>query len=235
MDRCQKGLDMLMEKYEIPGTAKLLCGDVVRIDGSDYPLLPWKNTRRFEELRNIVRSGRLGAVCTYRIGHTAVRGTDLFSLLEREAGILEFTVDSPVREAFAVGSGDVMNCILETENGCVCTIELAATLNEGAVDVDKHEIIARHGIACDRVVDTQVPQNSIYMFCKDCKEFTDTDFELYDYSEGEIARIRNAFAILKDKAARTENLAGKAHLEEVLKAVRQSLELCENCKVKENG
>lgn len=234
MDRCQKGLDGLLKKYEVGGKVTI-AGEEVSIDGAKYPLLPWEQVRRFEELRNIVKSGRIGRLCTCRIGHTARQGTDLLHLLEREAGILEFTAGSPVREVLVVGGKNVLNCILETENGCVCTAELAATLGQDAEAVDKHEIIAQNGVACDRVVDTQMPQSSIYVFGAKNERFTDTDFELFGYGEEEIALIRSAFALAKDAGTREENRRRKAHLECVVRAAENSLKLCEACKVDENG
>lgn len=106
MDRSQKGLDYLLEKYAVREAAQL-DGQTVKIGGKAYPLLPWESERRFFELRGIVGSGRIGKVCTCRIGHTAAKGTDLFALLAREAGILEYMVDSPVKEVFCIGGENV--------------------------------------------------------------------------------------------------------------------------------
>ena len=146
----QKGLEFLLKKYSVPSVAVLSCdGKTVKIDGVEYPVLPYESERRFMELRNLQLTGRLGNMSTYRIGHTAKKGTDLYELLAREIGILEFTVDSRVTEIFAIKSENAMNCIAETENGCVCTIELGATLENGQADIDKHEIITDSGVACD--------------------------------------------------------------------------------------
>ncbi len=223
----EKGLNLLLNKYAVNADAHI--GSVsVSIDGKEYPLLPWENERRFVELRNLV-NGRVGQLCTYRIGHTAQKGTDLWELLYREAGIVEFTTGSPVKEVFALQQGQCMNAILETENGCVCTVELAATLTEG--NVDKHEIITDNGIACDRVVDTQVPQSSIYVMGKENKCFTDVDAELYGYSIYEASLIRNAFALAQNPALREENAQKAAHLKEVVAAAKNSIETLENVKV----
>ena len=64
--------------------------------------------------------------------------------------------------------------------------------------MDRHEIIARRGIACDRVVDTQVPQSSIYQFTANGeKRYTDIDTELFGFSNAEILLIRAAFEVLR--------------------------------------
>lgn len=228
----QKSLNYLLEKYSVSATATLSdCGRRVLVDGEDIELLPYESERRFIELRGLVKGGRVGNMCTYRIGHTAPRGTDLMELLRREAGIVEFTVDSRIKEVFAIAGGSAMNCILETENGCVCTLELAATLEEGAPHIDKHEIITDAGVACDRVVDTQVPQSSVYVFGKRGATYTDTDAELYGHSECEINRIRNAFMLAKTPAARAEYKAKAAHLDAVIRAAEASLAGLENVKV----
>ena len=228
----QKGLNLLLEKYSVSADAKLADnGKTLVINGEKVPTLPWESERRFIELRNLVVLGRVGNMCTYRIGHTAKKGTDLFELLAREIGILEFTVNSSVKEVFAIAGKNTMNCIAETENGCVCTIELGATLEAGAADIDKHEIITDNGVACDRVVDTQVPQNSLYVFSKNGAAYCDTDAELYGYSELEINTIRNAFAIAKNADVKCANVEKWAHIQKVVSAARNSLETMENVKV----
>ena len=228
----QKGLDFLLSKYSVEDKVSFsIDGKTVNIADKTYPVLPYESERRFIEMRNLVLNGRLGNMCTYRIGHTFKKGSDIFEILKREIGILEFTINSIVKEIFAIASGNAMNCIVETENGCVCTIELGATLENGQKDVDKHEIITDNGVACDRVVDTQNPQESIYVYGKKELTFTDTDAELYGYSEMEINTIRNAFAIAKSKDLRYANVEKAAHIEKVVTAAKVSLETLENVKV----
>ena len=228
----QKGLNYLLEKYSVAADAKFSDnGKTLTINGEIVPTLPWESERRFIELRNLVTLGRVGNMCTYRIGHTSKKGTDLFEMLAREIGILEFTVDSSVKEIFAIAGVNTMNCIAETANGCVCTIELGATLEGDAADIDKHEIITDNGVACDRVVDTQIPQNSIYVFGKKDSVYCDTDAELYGYSEIEINTIRNAFALAKNEQARVAVKEKYAHIEAVVEAAKKSLDTLENVKV----
>lgn len=228
----QKGLNYLIDKYSVTVDAKLSAnGKFVVINGENVPTLPWESERRFIELRNLVVLGRVGNMCTYRIGHTVKAGRNLFDVLEREIGILEFTVNSGVKDIFAIGGNNTMNCIAETENGCVCTIELGATLTEGEADVDKHEIITDSGVACDRVVDTQVPQSSIYVRGNKQVAYTDTDAELYGYSEVEINVIRNAFMLAKDECARVQNKEKYEHIQRVVSAAKKSLATLENVEV----
>ena len=228
----QKGLDLLLNKYSVSKKAVLSAdGKTVAIDGNNVPVLPWESERRIIELRNLVVTGRLGNMCTYRIGHTAKKGTDLFEMLAREVGILEFTVNSTAKEIFAIAGVNTMNCIVETENGCVCTIELGATLEEGQKDVDKHEIITDNGVGCDRVVDTQMPQDSIYVFGKKTQAFMDTDAELYGYEEIQINTIRNAFSLAKSEELCKVNTNKWSHIQKVVAAAKISLATLENVKV----
>ena len=228
----QKGLDLLLNKYSVNAKAVLSAdGKMVIVNGKEIPVLPWESERRIIELRNLVMTGRLGNMCTYRIGHTAKKGADLFEMLAREVGILEFTVNSTAKEIFAIAGKNTMNCIVETENGCVCTIELGATLEDGQKDVDKHEIITDNGVGCDRVVDTQMPQDSIYVFGKNTNTYTDTDAELYNYEEIQINTIRNAFALAKSEELCKANTAKWAHIQKVVEAAKKSLATLENVKV----
>ena len=228
----QKGLNLLLEKYSVANTAVLSAdGKTVAINGKNVPVLPWESERRIIELRNLVVTGRMGNMCTYRIGRTTKKGTDLFEMFAREVGILEFTVNSVAKEIFAIAGKNTMNCIVETENGCVCTIELGATLEEGQRDIDKHEIITDSGVACDRVVDTQVPQESIYVYGKNKQAFMDTDAELFGYEEIQINTIRNAFAVAKSEELCKANTAKWAHIQKVVEGAKKSLATLENIKV----
>lgn len=227
----QKGLELLLNKYSVNATAEIKNQSLAVIDGKDIPLLPWESERRFVELRNLVVLKRVGNMCTYRIGHTAAKTADIFEILKRELGIVEFTVDSQVKEIFAIKGKNALNVIAETENGCVCTIEIACTLNDGEEVVDKHEIITDNGIACDMVVDTQVPKNSIYVFGDNKLAFTDTDSELYGYAQAEITAIRNAFAACKDEKVAKHNVEANARLDREVEAAKKSIENLENVKV----
>ena len=82
-------------------------------------------------------------------------------------------------------------------------------LPENTDEIDRHEIIARRGVASDRVVDTQVPQASIYKFTAEGEErFTDTDTELFGFEQEEILLVRAAYAVLCDmKLAKAWNKA----------------------------
>ena len=227
----QKGLNLLTEKYSIPWGVLNSDGKCVLKNGVNIPLLPFESERRFIEMRGLVVNGRLGNMCTYRIGHNAPAGSDLFNLLYREAGIIEFTVLSKIKEVFAIGGEGVLNCILETENGCVCTLELGATLSSDENSIDKHEIITDSGVALDRGVDTQVPQASVYLKGKSNQTYTDTDAELYGYSEYQCSVIRNALAVLKSDDCARHNVECDAHLSKVVDAAKKSLATLENVKV----
>jgi hypothetical protein len=97
----------------------------------------------------------------------------------------------------------------------------------GTPDIDKHEIITDNGVACDRVVDTQTPQSSIYVYGKENKTFTDTDAELHGLSEMEINTVRNAFLMAKCDATRVANKQTAEHIATVVAAAKESVEtLC---------
>ena len=228
----QKGLDYLLNKYSVGSDAVLSeCGCTVTVECDTYPVHAWEYERRFVELRALVNSGRVGSPCTYRIAHAACVGDDIFALLKREIGILEFTACSPVCEIFAIAGKNTLNCIAETEAGCVATIELATTLKVGTEHVDKHEIIADGGVCCDRVVDTQMPQQSIYLFGEEKATYRDTDAELFGYAEWQINTIRTAFNLAKCEDYRRKSVADDAHLMAVVAAAKKSLDTLENVKV----
>lgn len=220
----QKGLDDLLTKYSV-GTGAALSenGEGVVIDGAEYPLLPWESERRFFEMKNTFAT-RLGNACTFRVGYTAHKGTDLFALLRREIGVIEYVLSSDIKSIYAIRGGNAMNCIATAGNGCICTLELAATLCTDEKEIDKHELMTDAGHTCDRVVDTQIPQESIYVYGANRAVYTDTDAELYGMSEREAAIVRNAFSLAKCACTRESNRARSAHLDAVVKACAESLE-----------
>ena len=228
----QKGLDLLLSKYSVGEDAVLAAdgGSVIIGDGS-YPILPWEAERRIIELRNIYKSGRVGAACTFRIAHTAARGSSLKSLLYRELGILSYILDSEIVSVFAIKTENCLNCIAEAACGCIATVELAATLGDGEEDIDKHELICEIGVACDRVVDTQIPQHSIYVLGEKVEKYRDTDSELYGYTELEASIIRSAFRLAANEGYRAECAAKAEHIARAVAAAEKSIETLENVKV----
>ena len=76
-------------------------------------------------------------------------------------------------------------------------MECGSKLPVGTEDMDRHEIIARRGVASDRAVDTQIPQCSIYEWTdKGLAAFTDVDTELFGLPNEQIWVVRAAFAVL---------------------------------------
>ena len=126
-------------------------------------------------------------------------------LLYRELDLCAYLGESPVKSIYAVTNGETANLVVKLADGKSCSVECSAALPAGTADMDKHEIIARRGVACDRVVDTQVPQSSIYEFtAAGEKRYTDTDAELYGFSPDEVLLIRAAFAVLSNPALAEE-------------------------------
>ncbi len=229
----QKGLDYLLNKYSARDDAVLTSKNTVTIGNGEYPLLPWEFERRIVELAAIYKSGRIGTACTYRISHTSNVGADLFEMLRREIGILVFTLNSSVKEVFAIQGERCLNAIVECECGTVATIELAATLPAGEEPIDKHEMIANIGVACDRVVDTQIPQHSIYVYGEKSEKFKDTDAELFGYTELEINTIRAAFALACSEERRDAAVSRARELDAAVAAAKRSIDTLENVRVGE--
>ncbi|MDD2461932.1 MAG: hypothetical protein GX748_17530 [Lentisphaerae bacterium] len=204
-------LRRLCDKYGVTVDGRLVADAEqvagMRLETADgtVPLLPWRVERRYVELKKIIDGGTLEQVSTLRFA-VMRGGARLEHLVYREFDLCEWMAGSPIRKAFAaVSGGKVANVIATLANGMSASVECSAALPEGAAEIDRHEIIARRGVACDRVVDTQVPQASIYAFTADgVKTYTDTDAELFGFSDAEIWAVRAAFAVLKAPALAAE-------------------------------
>ena len=176
------------------------------LDGAEIPLLPHRAERRFIELKNMVQGGTLQGISVMRVARIIEKGADIFEALYRELDLCQFILGRKIVAITAMQNENTLNVIATAEEGVVCTLEIAATLAEGEIPKDKHEIISQRGIACDVVVDAQLKQESIYLFGAENKKFTDVDFELYGLSAEEIAVVRAAFTIAQ-KAAKDEMIA----------------------------
>lgn len=162
------------------------------------PLLPWRSQRRFSELKRLVDDRVVTPVCMARFAcQTDGASLDLAGILYREFDLAEWLLNSPICAVTASITGVVANVILQLEQGIVCGVEAGATLPPGTAMIDRHELIAGRGVACDRVVDTQVPQDSIYALTADgvCR-YTDTDAELFGLEPDEVPLVRAAYETL---------------------------------------
>lgn len=198
MKQLQEKLNFLLDKYSVETKATLKDEMTVVINGEELPLLSHRSERRFLELKNIVNGGTLVGISVMRVARIVEEGTDLNSVLYRELDLCQYVLQRKIRSVTAMANDNVLNVIATTEDGVVCTIEIAATLKAGEKAIDKHEIISQRGIACDVVVDAQLKQDSIYLFGKEKQAYTDVDFELYGLSIEQIAVVRAAFALAQN-------------------------------------
>lgn len=205
INEMNEALQWLREKYAVKANGVLAeskansigAGAELKMeDGKMVKLLPWRKERRFTELKALTVNGTLEGVSTLRFAWFSGR-TSLENILYRELDLAAFLGGSAIKSIYAVKNGDTANVIVKLFDDKSCSIEASAMLPEGTEDLDKHEIIARRGVACDRTVDTQVPQASIYQFTKDGeKRYTDIDTELFGFETEEILLVRAAFAVL---------------------------------------
>ena len=197
----QEKLDFLLDKYAVDAKAVLKDRNTVVIDGKEIPLLAHRCERRFIELKNIAHNGTLTNISVLRSARLVKKGACLIGQLYRELDIATFILADKFISIFTIDNGNTLNAIAKTEKGIVCTIEISAVLSEDEKEIDKHELISERGTACDKVVDTQIMQNSIYVYGNGHKEYTDVDFELYGLEIPDIAVVRQAFAVASKNIA----------------------------------
>jgi hypothetical protein len=167
---------------------------------NQVPLLTWRLKRKFQELKKIVEDATIENVCMLRFSSMA--NSDEWnwrSLLYREMDLCEFIGDGDIVSLQAViTDGQSGNVVLRLDNGVLCSVEISTRMPSGSALTDRHEIIARRGVASDLVVDTMIPQHSIYSYANSGeKRYRDVDMELYGFSDEKIDLIRSAFHALK--------------------------------------
>ena len=219
----QEKLDLLLKKYDVPVRAEKKGTDSVVIEGKEVPLLPHRYERRFTELRKMLHDGTVTGISAVRCGNVAPSNVPLTSLIGRELDLCRFLTGHEIVGLTAfIRDGRAATLIAEMDDGVVCPIEVANTLPEGSDPIDKHEVISARGLVCDRVVDTQIPQQSVYLYGETNEAYTDVDFELYGLTASEAAAVRCAFALAKDEGLRVEMADNKAVLDRLTACAVQS-------------
>ena len=224
--KMNEALAFLREKYGCPEGWIVAGGngwELALPDGRRVPLLPWRVERRFVELKKMIDGKTLEDVSTFRFAAFAAGG-DPVRAAARELDLAVFLADSPVRRIFAVRSGDAAcNILARLADGVSASVECGAKLPAGTADMDRHEIIARRGVACDRAVDTQIPQYSIYEWTdRGVTAFTDADAELFGLPDHQIRIVRAAFAVLMKPELGAEWVPAAERMEQYAAAIVRS-------------
>ena len=198
--KMNKGLDFLRGKY---GAEK---GSITIKNGHCFvgatPLLPGRMERKIVELKKMTENGTLEGVSTLRFASFAPKGADLAAMLAKELDLAAYLGASDVVRVMAVANDSAVNVLAKLANDVNVSVEVGAGLPKGAIGYDRHEIIAKRGVACDQTVDTHTPHASIR--CWDTKgagEYTDVDTELFGLSYEEVWNVRAAFALLQGRAS----------------------------------
>lgn len=218
-------LDYLCDKYQVAQSGKISDGGYLEFENKEIKLLPWRGERRFVELKNLIENNTLEDVSTFRFACLVPVGTkSLDELIYQELDLCEWLGASPVARLFAVFSdNDAVNIIVKLQNGISCSVECSVMLPEGAEAIDRHEIIARRGVASDRVVDTQVPQSSIYTYTAEKEtRFTDTDAEIFGLAQEDINLVRAAFKVLESPELAEKWQCQNQRLADLVEKAKQS-------------
>ena len=198
--KMNESLAFLRDKYGCP-EGEIVSGEngyeLALPDKKHVSLLPWRVERRFVELKKIIDGKTLEDVSTFRFARFSAGG-DCIKVAAEELDLAVFLAGSPLKRLFAVRNGNATSNILaQFENSMSISVECGVNLPAGATVLDRHEIIARRGVASDRAVDTQVPQSSIYEWTNGGNAtFTDVDTELFGLPNDQIWTVRAAFAVL---------------------------------------
>jgi len=199
LKKMNKGLDFLREKYGAKN------GEIVLKDGHCFvgavPLLPGRMERKIVELKKMTENGTLEGVSTLRFAAFAPKGTDVEAMLAKELDLAAYLGASDIVRVMAVAGGAAINVLAKLANDVNVSVEIGAGLPKGETGYDRHEIIAKRGVACDQTVDTHTKHESIRCWGeKGVAEYTDVDTELFGLTYDEIWNVRAAFALLQGRA-----------------------------------
>ena len=221
-------IDGLLQKYGIEAIDSTVfipgCILIEEDSAGTIPLQPWRYNRKFVELRRIVENRTIEEPRMFRFCALGDKQQwTLRSLIYRECDLCEFLGDSPIVSVHAVLNDTAGSVIARLVNGIICSVEVGAQLEKGAAMIDRHEIIARRGVASDIVVDTQIPQNSIYTFTDSGnRAYKDIDNELFGLSEPDIELARAVFDVCKNPDLKKAAFERHQHLTALVDTIYQS-------------
>lgn len=194
---------------------------------SDAPLQSWRYNRKFTELRNLIVNEFVEHPSMFRFCAIGDNKWNLAALIYREFDLCEFIGSCNIVSVHATLNQASGSVVARLANGVICSIEIGASLPEGTSMIDRHEIIARRGVASDIVVDTQVPQSSIYTFSESGnKKFKDIDNELYGLEETDVEFIRSIFESCKCPELVKSSKERHIHLVALIDEAFKSDKLC---------
>ncbi|MDD2479301.1 MAG: hypothetical protein PHS31_05380 [Victivallaceae bacterium] len=220
-----EALNYLLDKYQVNKAGEITESGCLEQQSKEIPLLPWRIERRFVELKNLIKNRTLEDVSTFRFAHLApANDKTLDELIYQELDLCEWLGGAPVSRLFAVFSGEkAVNIIVKLKNDLSCSVECSVMLPDGAAVISRHEIIARRGVASDQVVDTQVPQSSIYTYtAENEKRFTDVDAEIFGLSQGDVNLVRGAFKVLNESETAEKWTKQHRHLLSLVEEAKKS-------------
>lgn len=163
------------------------------------PLPAWRHQRRFVELKRLIDEETVSPLLMCRFAClTDGRRMPLRAILYREFDLVEWLSGTPIVSIYACITDDrSANVIVRLAGGVIGSVEAGVTLPDGAAIQDRHEMIARRGVASDRVVDTQVPQSSVYAWTAAGQhQHTDVDSELFGLDAEQVSLVRSAYEVL---------------------------------------
>ena len=210
----KKALKELLKKYGVAYDPAV----------ESVPLQSWRSNRRFVELFKLVDNNTIENVCLLRFSHMTDSKTPLESTLYREFDLCEYIGHGKVRSLHAVFTGaSTGNVIVTLDNGVLASVEVGNLLPDGRQDLERHEIVARRGVANDLPMDVQIPLQSIYAYTADGDAvYRDVDFELYGFPEEEIAQIRAEFDFCRNTSSGGELVERHNHLKALVAAAFES-------------
>ena len=215
LKKMNKGLDFLRGKY---GAKR---GEIILKDGHCFvgstPLLPGRMERKIVELKKMTENGTLEGVSTLRFASFAPaesrspgnRRDQLAAMLAKELDLAAYLGASDVVRVMAVANGGAINVLAKLANDVNVSVEVGVGIAKGVSRLmatphpyDRHEIIAKRGVACDQTVDTHTRHESIRCWNSDgMAEYTDVDTELFGMTYDETWNVRAAFALLQGRAS----------------------------------
>ena len=145
---------------------------VVCVKGVTFKAAPWRYDRKLKALHYLsVEYDAVNDLCSYKAARNECKNADISQILHAELDTCLWLLDDEPVSFYALGHlNKTLSLIMKTQKDILCTIDIAATLNEKSVPVPKHEMVGKRGYIGDRSIHEFVPSQEIYVFQED-KEY----------------------------------------------------------------
>lgn len=215
--------DDISEKWEIVEKKDGYAHEFIKIEGTLYPILPWRSSR-LVALKN--KGKQIGPLVDAKFAAYEPCDKTIEEVFFREFDLTEFLMSDTVKKVFALKNGRTINAILTLSNGALNTLELSAVMPSGSAAQGRRKILGKKGWVTDQPIHTKIEPEFVYLYNDGVIPTTYSDgcLETYGLSVEELTVVTGAYFLLTNKTDREQRINDYKRLCAVVDKILQSFD-----------